>query len=672
MSRDITSLSDKDYELLKRDNPSVIGESGPHFPTFGNHLEDYIRFHIYNMNGEYIKSGISEDFENDGNNIKLKPGNDLRKAGFTRGDYRVNYHFHRRLAGANEVVLTKTVGEESGIIHSSNPQLTGVPMREFFVEEDGKVYAGTNRPTDGSEPPELDIKEYKFFIDEISADRTEVRLATQVINLQKYKNEFYELSNTTNTYQSIVDLFGTGFGKFQSRSDSRFSINSKAGSDEGFEQKFLGGQVIIDNAFIVGNNVQTDTTANNGWSLEDPIPPTYIEAYDLKESGFPMAVRYVVKDEASEKTLGGHDFEGYQPIPNLITPGIKYHFDFGCGHTEITDAPFANHTYDSEGTYNPVVTIMTPNFTEVITDVYSNTNAPQDGPGLRGSKLNAFIPTPEVTAEEAQSTDLEYMPNGTIVRYWQTYWLIDGGKKRFIVSFGHGSPDNIDDYLPVNIDGVFDTNAEATLYNLMVQKGAEGTPWGEWHGNEQPARQNRQDFSLPLSWAQQNAIPDGPPFTTVDFAATDSTADGEPRQWVLPDPFPTIGNENPEGDESDSETDDSDTGQQYLLQVSINAIIMGESVDLPYATSSTETGPGTEMDAYLKINGDVTNLTSFSGNFDEGEEVEIEVVVDSFPEGEYGFLGWAFPDTASQIQNNPRIITMNGDKDKTAQIGILS
>jgi len=202
----------------------------------------------------------------------------------------------------------------------------------------------------------------------------------------------------------------------------------------------------------------------------------------------------------------------------------------------------------------------------------------------------------------------------------------------------------------------------------MVQKGAEGTPWGEWHGNEQPARQNRQDFSLPLSWAQQNVIPDGPPFTSTDFAATDSTADGEPRQWVLPDPFPIVGNENPEGDDTDDDTDDSDTGQQYLLQLSINAFISGDSVDLPYSTSSTETGPGTEMDAYWKINGDVTNLTSFSGMFNEGEEVEVEVVVDSYPDGEYGFIMWEQPDQGSP--NNPRTIIMNGDKDKTARIGI--
>jgi len=675
MPRELTHLKEKDYKLLKKESTSILGGSGgPYAPAFGNSVKDYIQFHVYDMSDRYLKSGTSEDFENKDDKILVKPGNDLRRIGFTRGDFKVKYFFHRRIAGADEVILTKTVGDESGVVHSGNPQITGVPMGSFYVDEDGKAFVGEKPPVDGSRAQELDIKEYKFFIDTISADRKEVRLAPQVINLNKYKEEFFDLGNEYGMYKPIKNVTPggdtvTGVGKYESAATLGFEFDSKANIDPGFHDKYVGGTLEVKDAFIVGYTEQTDTTENPNWSLEDPIPSSYIEAYDLKESGFPMAVRYVVKDESTQKTLGGHDFEGYQPIPNLITPGIRYHFDFGCGHTEITDTPFANHTYDTDGTYNPTVTIMTPNFTEVLSDVYSNTNAPQNGPGLRGSKLSGFVPTPEITAtEQAQSTDLEYMPNGTIVRYWQTYWLIDGGKKRFIVSYGHGSPDNIDDYLPVNIDGVYDTNAEATLYNLMVQKGAEGTPWGEWHGNEQPARQNRQDFSLPLSWAQQNVIPDGPPFTSTDFAATDSTADGEPRQWVLPDPFPIVGNENPEGDDTDDDTDDSDTGQQYLLQLSINAFISGDSVDLPYSTSSTETGPGTEMDAYWKINGDVTNLTSFSGMFNEGEEVEVEVVVDSYPDGEYGFIMWEQPDQGSP--NNPRTIIMNGDKDKTARIGI--
>ena len=165
MPRYRTKLNDKDFKLLKKEGMGILGESGHLFPIFGNHIEDFVKFNVYGLDDIYLKSGISEDFENDDNNIKLKPGNDLRKVGFTRGDYKVKYFFYRRLAGADEIVLTKTVGDQSGVVHSGDPKLTGVPMGDFYVDDGGNVFQGNEPPADGSEPGELDVKEYKFFID---------------------------------------------------------------------------------------------------------------------------------------------------------------------------------------------------------------------------------------------------------------------------------------------------------------------------------------------------------------------------------------------------------------------------------------------------------------------------------------------------------------------------
>jgi hypothetical protein len=568
MPRQLTRLNDKDFELLKKERMSVLGETGALSPSFGNDVEDFVKFHVYDMNDTYLKSGMSEDYENDGDNIKLKPGNDLRKVGFTRGDYKVKYLFYRRMAGADEVVLTKSVGDESGIVHSGNPQLTGEPMGLFYVDEDGKVFEGEKPPADGSPPSELDVKEYKFFIDEISADRKEVRLASQVINLDKYKDEFSSLSDEYGIYTPVRG-FGSfmmggglnGLGKFGGIDSTAFQFDNKAGSDAGFKQKYIDGTLEVENAFVIGYTEHTNTNENGNWSLEDPIPPSYIEAYDLKEVGYPMTVRYVVKEESNQKTLGGHNFEGYTPIPNLTTPGIRYHFDFGCGHTEITDTPFANHTYDTVGSYNPTVTIMTPNFTEVISDVYRNAEAPQDGPGLRGSKLSGFVPTPEEEQQEQDTvldTDLEYMPNGTIIRYYQTYWLIDGGKKRFIVSYGRDGmaipiDDSVDNMLPVNVNGVHDPYAQSTLVTLMQQKGAPKTEF-TITGNTSVAQNNRAEHSYNVNWRQWANIPDGPAFTSVDFGAAESTAGGTPQSpswdlggaWMSPWPHPTEANPDPE------------------------------------------------------------------------------------------------------------------------------
>ncbi len=648
MGRKLTQLSDKDYQLLKKETPTILGENGQHFPTFGNNMEDYVKFCIYNVNDEYIKSGISEDFENSGESIKLKPGNDLRKAGFTRGDYKIKYFFHRRIGGADEMVLTKTVGSESGIIHSSNPQLTGVPMGEFYIEEDGKVYMGSNKPTDGSKPQELDVKEYKYFIDEISADRTEVRLATQMINLKKYKDEFYELSNTVGTYTSITDDSGKGFGEIANKNNPRFEINAKDGNDLGFESKYIGGQVQVDNAFIVGYNNKTNTTQNDNWSPSDPIPAAYIEAYDLKDAGFPMAVRYVVKDEQTELTLLGHDFVGYQPIPNLVTPGLKYLFDFGCGHTEMTDAPFANHTYDTIGNYNPTVTIMTPDFTSVVDEVYKNTGISQDGPGLRGSKLSGFTPTPADSTPGTSTPDVPSISalDGKVIR-WDgnaqsqgipqkivgepaastTRWYIQNGYRRWITSD----------------------------YNISLLRETLGLD-------------EVNDFQLYTNLI--NSIPVGPnisglTFTTGTPNLTDTITEADYGVLILP---------SYEEDETEEETDDSDSddssesNEMYTLELNIEAFLGGNVEQLPY-NDDDDDNQGTSLDASWLVNGQPVNSYYSSQMFEAGTSVEVQVVVESYPPQEYDFINWT---TGGQNvrYSNPRTFIMNNDKSTTAQVGI--
>jgi len=443
MSRQRTKLSDKDFKLLKKEGMVILGESGAKHPTFGNHIEDFIKFCVYDMGDTYLKSGISEDFENDGDNIKLNPGNDLRKVGFTRGDYKIKYFFYRRLAGADEVVLTKAIGDQSGIIYSGDPKLTGMPMGAFYIDDEGKVYEGETSPTDGSEPNELDIREYKFFIDEISADKKEVRLAPQSINSDKYKDEFNSLSDINGVYTSKKG-FGSfmmggglkGLGQFNGTDNTKFSINSKVNSDPGFQKKHIGGILQVEDAFTTGHRNELQTIENPNWVLEGPVPEADLRAYVIGPPEWSEWLGNDVMYSVSNKL--GSDGKGnpvpqdavslsgiYTPIdyinsfgdllmswhqmsngdttdatgwwsqsPRNVTnkmsfgvthwslygqfePGrrrrmyshrndLKYFWDFGCGHTEITDTPFVIHTYNSStshhGTYIPSVTIMNSSF----------------------------------------------------------------------------------------------------------------------------------------------------------------------------------------------------------------------------------------------------------------------------------------------------------------------
>ena len=357
MSQQQTKLSDKDFKLLKREGMTVLGESGPLHPEFGNDVQDFVKFHVYDLNDTYLKSGISEDFNNANDAIQLKPGNDLRKIGFTRGDYKVKYFFYRRMAGADEVVLTKTVGDESGKIHSGNPQLTGEAMGEFYVDEDGKVFQGEKPPVNG-QPSELDIKEYKFFIDEVSADRKEVRLAPQMINLDKYRDEFSSLSDEFGSYTSVKEIGSfmmggglTGLGKFGGIDSTGFQIDNKANGDPGFKHKYLDGTLEVTDAFTVGYTEHTNTNENDDWSLEDPIPTINVETnYDDNNVSTNSPVTFVTRRENG----------------NTAPTQLSYYWDFGCGHQEV-GGPVITHTYTIIGNMNVSVVINSPNFVDTVT-----------------------------------------------------------------------------------------------------------------------------------------------------------------------------------------------------------------------------------------------------------------------------------------------------------------
>ena len=106
---------------------------------------------------------------------------------YNRGNYKVRYYFIR--PKGDEVILTKTVNGQPNIIHSGNVELTGVPMGDFYLDDDGRAFVGLVPPSNG-DPQPLDIKEFKYKIESISGDRTEVRIIPQIIENQKYNETF--------------------------------------------------------------------------------------------------------------------------------------------------------------------------------------------------------------------------------------------------------------------------------------------------------------------------------------------------------------------------------------------------------------------------------------------------------------------------------------------------
>ena len=689
-----TDLTQQDYQELKKESKELLGLSGHLYPPFGG-IEDYVEYHIFDMNDNFKERAKSVNYTQDDDKIILNIGQDLRDLGYNKGNYKVKYYFVRPKAGSgDEVVLTKTVDGEVGLIHSGNPTITGEPMGEFYLDDDGNAFKGVAPPTDGQDPTPLDIKEWKYKIDQISGDRTEVRIVPQIINNKKYRDEFRLLSQDVEQYRSVKSAPLTqqqvntaieqammngidpqdalqeleenntgGEISFTGPDSTRIEFNQRVASDSGFQQIMKDGKIVIKDAYVIDYRIEPDINLNNNYIQEGPIPPAYIEAYDLKDEGFPMSVRYVVKDEATQLTLYGHDFDGYQPIPNLTTPGVRYHFDFGCGHTEIHDAPFANHTYDSEGVYSPTVTIMTPNYDLVVSDLYKNTDAPLDGPGLRGSELRGFSPTPMGESVEEVGTPLSSAFDGMIVRWdgntstgipqktypssteqfpatTDTRWFIQNGVRRWITTSHNLQLLRDTMNLPVQTQTSVDSDGNVTTTTIP-------------------------DRSIYNNLLKQ--IPVGPQIDGTSFLPS---AEYPVNQPLILEEFqrPLLGNYDASSEGDDESSDEGgDDGTSETQQQNFNLVLSG-------VYSNPATGPenlpyqddnGEEFDVTFTINGTETDGNTFNQSFPSGTEVTVGVNYIGPNFGEQGFIQWS-----DNVMENPRTITMNSQKVLTATIGI--
>ena len=636
MPQQLTKLSDKDFKLLKKEGTGFLGENGPFFPTFGNHIDDFVKFYVYDLNDTYLKYGISEDFQNTDDGIKLNPGNDLRKVGFTRGNYKVKYFFYRRLAGADEVVLTKTVGDESGIVHSGNPQLTGVPMGDFYVEESGKVFQGNGPPADGSPPSELDVKEYKFFVDEISADRTEVRLAPQSINLDRYKEEFDDLSNEYGIYTPINE-FDNPTGVFNQINETGFNLNPKAVNDQGFKNKFIGGTLEVENAFVIGYTEHTNTNGNDDWSLEDPIPTITIETHG-----------YSVNDN-NATTDTAVIFTARRENGDVAPSNLSYYWDFGCGHKEFgtvnpyPDSPtpaIISHTYTITGNMNVSVVINSPNFVStIILDNPLSITYPPDDPD------SPTAPTPTSSSpldgkiiywdgnSGTQGTPQKY--SGVAVTTNTRFYVQSGHRRWITTGYNLG--------LLRELRGL-DSDSDIDLYTNLMNTLPIGPQIG---GTQLTGAPTGLDES----------ITDGYLLGSLDDSGDDSGGDDS--------------GDDSGGDDSgdDSGGDDSGTQQTfYTLSVDVkynSATGNGYTpVDLPHTISNEPQDH--VINAYIKIDG-VNVGGSYFESYLEGESVDIEIVDDSYPLNLYGFVGWAGSGTS---YDGTRTQEMSGDVNLTAIIRI--
>ena len=258
----MSRLNEKDLELLHTgqtmDLTSVQDAYlGGEFTTNPN---DYIQVLIYDTNNNFIESGIADpsDYSYDKDiGVKLNTGTILRKMGYDRGRYVIKYNFLRKAAGSYETILVDSQGNRwFGDYHT-------MPGGTIMT---GRAHSDTSKV--------LFLKEYKYFIHEISPSRKEVRLAPQPIEDDRYLNDFYYAQ------KQVKKITLPNLLSFSADSDA-LKPDSTTLQVEGnypITQQMIGGFMAIDNAFIERYIEPPGTSDGSGTTPTNEVESNVIQA----------------------------------------------------------------------------------------------------------------------------------------------------------------------------------------------------------------------------------------------------------------------------------------------------------------------------------------------------------------------------------------------------------
>ncbi len=362
----LNRLNPRDAEIIHSPVPVPVHDFGKR--------GDYVELHVYDVNDNYLDSSIIEDFM-DGDQLKLKPGNDLRDMGFSEGRYIVDYNFLRRVGGTEETVL---VNADKSIYKG-----------EYYVTDEDKIYKGTE-PVIGQgdggnvdQPVEVFVEDYKFFIQEISPSRREVRLAPLDIQDNEYLKEFENLAVTEVRYEPIErSLFGSIALNPGGQSGAVPTLGADTqwkatlhNDDGGFIEEMVGGTITINDAFLVrykeevswipNPNAGTSTVAPAGDTIpavkqiQDPeVLPKKKQLKRVKEnkrknlkrleesitSNLPKGKKNTIDRGEDRASSGGGGGGAAGGPPDDILMSVKYEVIW-----ETTDIPQFARTLDDSG-----------------------------------------------------------------------------------------------------------------------------------------------------------------------------------------------------------------------------------------------------------------------------------------------------------------------------------
>jgi len=697
-----TSLSPNDYRELKKESKEILGVGGHLSPPFGQSTNDYVEVHLLDTNDGFLEKFISEHTTFEDDKMILNIGQDLRDRDYDRGEFKVRYNFIRKVAGGNDIVLTKTVDGQPNVIHSGNPELTGVPMGQFYTDEAGNAFVGEGPPANMMDAQPLDLKEWKFKIDEISPSRTEVRIVPQLINNQKYIQEFRDLvepkiyipetawdeyidgdSDLLNAWNTIKNDPDASTSKWwRPRLTFQDNVTKKAdfgklhwnlyGKDEpsrNLPTQDGGGQISWTGPdssrleFNVRREVEDEgfkdtmkgstITIERAYIIDYETRPDVEENSDYQQEGAipDLYIQATRVEDTKEYNYSMYTMDGEVYDPN--SQGVQFYWEFGCGHTqEASPEPNASHNYDTEGAYSPSVYVFTPNFQKEITEVRTPngrvldsvvTTSPSGTSALGQSQFDGRI----IKWNGNGETPIKNLTSG-LAAGLGSRWYIQNGYRRHIT----------------------------TADNVLLLRNALGqVPEVDGEGNI--INDNYDGSWLPedvfMSSTMINQFPIGPNLNAQSFTQGISTAVSLPNENMgdfddeVYDPPVYLGNfQQDEGDDgTDDSSDDSDNNEPQTVFLNLGSMYQFNDADqpqsLPYTNNNNQT-----FDLDFIVNG-VNKGNSCYEEFEEGVTVTVETIL----EGPGGFveeeIGW----TDGNI-DNPRTFTMNTNLSKVARIGLIA
>ncbi len=697
-----TPLSPNDYRELKKESKEILGVGGHLSPPFGQSTNDYVEVHLLDTNDGFLEKFISEHTTFEDDKMILNIGQDLRDRDYDRGEFKVRYNFIRKVAGGNDIVLTKTVDGQPNVIHSGNPELTGVPMGQFYTDEAGNAFVGEGPPANMMDAQPLDLKEWKFKIDEISPSRTEVRIVPQLINNQKYIQEFRDLvepkiyipetawdeyidgdSDLLNAWNTIKNDPDASTSKWwRPRLTFQDNVTKKAdfgklhwnlyGKDEpsrNLPTQDGGGQISWTGPdssrleFNVRREVEDEgfkdtmkgstITIEKAYIIDYETRPDVEENSDYQQEGAipDLYIQATRVGDTKEYNYSMYTMDGEVYDPN--SQGVQFYWEFGCGHKqEASPEPNASHNYDTEGAYSPIVYVFTPNFQKEITEVRTP----------NGRVLDSVVTTPPSgTSALGQSqfdgriikwngngeTPIKNLTSGAAAGLGSR-WYIQNGYRRHITTADNAL------LLRNALGQVPEVDGEGNIINESYD--------GSWLPED-----------VFMSSTMINQFPIGPNLNARSFTQGISTAVSLPNENMgdfddeVYDPPVYLGNfQQDEGDDgTDDSSDDSDNNEPQTVFLNLGSMYQFNDADqpqsLPYTNNNNQT-----FDLDFIVNG-VNKGNSCYEEFEEGTTVTVEAVL----EGPGGFveeeIGW----TDGNI-DNPRTFTMNTNLSKVARIGLIA